>query len=495
VQDSDPTAAAAISGLGSRAARNTVLVLGARVVSRLLALVAVLAVNSHLGPDGFGRMQTLVTYTALVATVLDLGFNTLYVREGARHLDQLERYLDNVLSVKALLSVAGLVALAGLLRVPGLEDLLAPGFALMVLSAYSNLLRGTFYANGRLGWEAIDIVLESAVLLGLFAVGIVTHQGVAYFLWAYAAGYGLSCVYFAVVISATRMARLRWRFETDFLRVWFWTGLPLAVTYVLTNVYFKIDVPILQHFRPYTEVGWYTAAYKPFEALLFLPLTIRQVVFPAMSVYFRSAPDHLRVSAEKLWRALLLAGWPATVGMFVLAPQLTRLMHLAPESEPALRILSLAIVVMFVDNTFVAALNAMDLQGLYARIAVLGLVVNVGLNAVLIPHSGYLGASWSTVLTEVVLATTGWVMLARHGRRLDLVALSWRILLAGLLMGGALVPLRDVHGFATVGVVVGGAVVYCGLLWALRTFDADELGLMRRALRPAAPEPDPDPER
>ena len=50
-------------GRGPRAVRNTALVLAARILSRGIALVTVLATLNHLGPAGFGRFQTLITYT------------------------------------------------------------------------------------------------------------------------------------------------------------------------------------------------------------------------------------------------------------------------------------------------------------------------------------------------------------------------------------------------------------------------------------------------
>ena len=77
------TAPELLAGLGSRALRNTVLVLAAKVVARLIALVAVLATLNHLGAPRYGTFITLVNYTAIVSVGLDLGFNVLYVREGA----------------------------------------------------------------------------------------------------------------------------------------------------------------------------------------------------------------------------------------------------------------------------------------------------------------------------------------------------------------------------------------------------------------------------
>ena len=469
--------------MGRRAVRNTALVLVARVVSRLIALASVILIGRRLGDSGFGELQTLVTYTAVVGAVTDLGCYTLFVRESARRPELLEAYLRNVLSIRVRLSVVGIGVLAAVLTIPGLESLLLPGFALMILGGYSNLLRGAFYATGRLGYEAVDIVLESTVLLGLAMIGAATGQGVDYYVWAYAASYGVACVYFVIVLLATGIARIRWQLDGRLLRPWLSAGLPLALTYVMSNLYFKVDVPILQRNRPYAEVGWYTLAYRPFEALLFLPLTIRTVVFPLMSVYYRSSTAHLTLAVEKLFKALLVTGLPITVTIAVLAPEITSLLHLFPQSEPALRILGLGVVVVFVNNTAIAALNAMDRQNVFAALAGTDLLVNLGLNLALIPRYGYIAAAATTVITEAVSAVVSWVLLARYGQRLALWRIGWRVVAAGVLMAAVMLPFRDAGVAGFVAALAAGGAVYLVALLGLRVVDEEEKRILRGALR------------
>src|SRR5206468_3645380 len=147
-------------GLGSRALRNTVIVLAAKVLARLIALFTVLYMVRWLGPPGYGSFSVLINLSAIASVLLDLGFNVLFV-------------------------------------------------------------------------------LESALLLGLVFYGVKTRQGVAYFVWAYAAQYAFSCVYFAVVLAAKRIATIAWSFEPALLREWFFKGLPFALTFVLTIIYFR----------------------------------------------------------------------------------------------------------------------------------------------------------------------------------------------------------------------------------------------------------------
>jgi O-antigen/teichoic acid export membrane protein len=464
--------------------RNTVLVLSAKVIARLVALVTVLAMIRYLTEIPYGAFATLVNYTAIVSVVLDLGFNVLFVREGARHPDQIQRYLRNVMSLRLLMSVVALGLLALALAVNGLGSLLLPAFALMVLTSYSTLLRNGLYAVQRLGYEAAAVVLESLVLLAFVLWGIYSARGVSYFVWAYAAQYAFSCCYFVVVLAAKRIAVIGWRFEPGLLREWFWKGLPFALTFVLTILYFRIDQPLIYALRPHVEAGLYGAAYKPFEALLFIPMTFLSVVFPVLSVYHRERPGELLEAVNRFFKALLLVGWPLSVGIFVLAQPLTYALFGAryAGSEPAIRILALSLGFAFVNNAFIGALSASDHQGSFTWAAGWSLVANLALNLALIPTFGYIGASWATVLTEIVLGIVGWTLTARHIGYVSVWALSWRVVFAGVVMAIAIEPLRNLQGLAMAIPIVLGAAVYGGVVLLMRGVTRDEIDWARRAL-------------
>lgn len=475
-------AARGAAGLGSRTLRNTALILAVRVLSRLLALVAFNVTARQLHPAGYGEFQDVVNLSALATVFLDAGFNTLFQREAARRPEHLSDYLSRLVTGRLGFASLALAAFAGFLAIAGKLEFLVPAFLMMVLASYSNLLRGALYAVQRLNFEALAIVLETLVLLGLVVVGFVTNQGVAYFLWAYAASYGFSFVYFAVVLTARGIARIRWRLDPVFLVNWLMQGLPFAATFAITTIYFKIDVPILDALRGDYETGLYGAAYKPFEALLFVPVSMLNVVFPVLAVYHRGAEGRLVWAVSRFYKALLVLGWPIGVGTFMLVTAFQPI-YVYPASAPALRILALGIVFMFVCNTFIGALNAIDRQLTFTWAALGSMVVNIGLNLALIPLFGYLGASAATVLTEVALCAFGWLLTARHLTRVPLLALSWRVIIAGLVMGVVLYPFRDVHGPMTIPVIAGAAVVYGLALLLLGALDPEEMAMIRRAVR------------
>lgn len=454
----------------------------ARIVSRLVALVMVVVLARHLGPTGYGQYTTMVAYSAIVSVLADFGLDSLYTRETARAPAEQPRYLATMLVGKLPLAALSVVVFGVALSTANLGSLVLPGAALLCLSTYSTLLRNTFYAAGRLEFEAVAILCETAIQAAAIVGGAHFGLGVAFFVAGYAASYGFTTVYCLVVIPLFRLGSVRHPIDRRLLWRWLKLAFPFALGSFLTNVYWKADVPILQHFRPFAEVGWYQFAYKPFEALQFVPLAVQAVVYPLLAVAHQEAPERVRTLYARFFKVLLLLGWPLTVGTFLLADPVGRVFRLYPQSVPSLRILSLAIVFLFVNSAFTAMLYAIDRQQWFAGVTAIAVVVNVGLNLLLIPRFGYLAASATTVVTEAAFSVAGcWFVARRYP--LAWPRLSWRVVVAGLVMAIVLVPLRQRSIF--LGAPIGG-VVYLVALLLLRAVDRDELRLLWRGLRPGA---------
>jgi O-antigen/teichoic acid export membrane protein len=476
------TADSAAAQLGTRAVSNSVFILLARTVSRVVSLVVVIVLANALGDSNYGRYTTLIAYSALVSVIADFGFNPLYTREAARNQAQLGDYLGTLILFKLALAAASVVILGLALGIgAGLWSLVVPGGALLVATAYANLLRNTFYAVGRAEFDAVAIVAEIVIQAALILFGARRHSGVSYYVWAYTASFVFTIVYSLVVIRVFHLGRVRIALDMDLIRRWFPLALPFAFTFFLTNLYFRADVPILQHFRSFAEVGWYTLAYKPFEALQFVPLAIQAVVYPLLGVYFVSDAGRLKFAYDRFFKVLILLGWPLTVGTFVLVHPIGRLFHLFTQSEPSLRILSFGIVFLFANSAFYAMLNAMNRQHLNAWATGLAAAINIALNLILIPLFGYLAASTTTVVTEASLCAAGWWFVQRHKPelRLPVIRLGWRILLAGAVMGVVLYPLSRFSIFISAPV---GLIAYALAIYLLRAIDPEEWRLAKEGL-------------
>jgi O-antigen/teichoic acid export membrane protein len=472
--------------LARRTVRNTALLFAARSVSKVLVFATVVVTQNALGATGYGQFAAIVVFSNIASIFADLGLQVVFVREASRHLDDLGAFLGTTMAAKVPLGALSGVILAGSvwLLAPDLLPLVGPVFALLVATSIANLFRSTFYATGEMRYEVVAIGGETVVLLVITVLAAVFKQGAAAFVWAYAASYAFTAVY-AAVITQRRYTRLRFVWNGPMLRKLLRSGLPFALAFVLSTIYFRIDVIILKSLRGDAQVAYYNAAYKFLDGLSFIPQAAMNAVFPALAVIHLRGRDPMRSAYTRAYRLLAALGMPVAVGCVILAPQIIHITHVPFEqSIPALRILGASLLLIFVNNSFIFALGAMDKQLTFALLAGLSIVVNVTLNLVMIPRfayaDGYLAASWATLITEVFLFVVGYIALARYLGRMPWLRPAIPIALSGAVVAAVSYALRNHHVAIVVAVA---AVVYVGTLAASGGVSRSEWRLARDSLR------------
>jgi O-antigen/teichoic acid export membrane protein len=467
--------------LASRTFRNTALVVGSRAVAKVATFVVVVLLWRHLSDAEYGRFGAMIVYVSLAQLIADLGTQTVFVRDVARDRDEFERYLGNLISARLLLVVVAALVLAAALRLlaPDLFPYMLGAFALLVTVSYSGLLRSAFYARGTLGYEVLAIIGEAVILLGLTLFAVAHHATWDVFLWVYAASYVFTCGLGVAVIFVVWRERPSPRLDLGFLRGVLRSGAPLALGFVITSVYAQVDVVLLQLLTNYRMVGWYVAANKYVDAIAWIPQSAMNAVFPALALLSVSGKDRLALAYQKSYRLLAVLAVPLAVGIALTAPSLVHAVRGYEQTIPALAILALSVVFLFLNNAFIYTLTAINRQADFTRLALATLVVNVALNLALIPPFGYLGASWAAVLTELALFLGGWWLLRRHLYALPVVRGIDRILLSGAVMGLAVFLLRT---WPVVLVILVGAAVYAAALVLLRAVDGDEWKIIRNGL-------------
>jgi O-antigen/teichoic acid export membrane protein len=100
-----------------------------------------------------------------------------------------------------------------------------------------------------------------------------------------------------------------------------------------------------------------------------------------------------------------------TLGLALFAREIVTAMA-APEFEPAwhaLPIIALGYVFWAIFQVTSTAFYLKEKTGKITVLVACAALLNLGLNALLVPRIGYLGAAWSTVITFATLAITTWI--------------------------------------------------------------------------------------
>jgi O-antigen/teichoic acid export membrane protein len=349
--------------------------------------------------------------------------------------------------------------------------------------SFSTVLRSCFYATQEMRWEVIAIAGETAILLGVTLLAAVGHGPVHVYIDAYTASYGFTLLLGAVVVSR-RYAPLRLAWRPDELRRLLRSGLPFALAFALSTLYFRIDLVILQALHDFRQAGDYGAANKFLDGLGFVPQAVMSAVYPALSIAFAHGAAAVRPLYLRVYRMLALVGMPASVLCVALAPAIVADTHTLPTAVPSLRVLGGTAFFLFVVNSFVFTLGAMDRQLSFAALAGASVVVNVGLNLVLIPlfpyEQGPVACAWATVVTEAVLFLAGLLLLSRYLGGLPWVRPLVPVALSGAAMAAVAWPLRDAAQPLAVCVPVA---VYCAAVVVTGALRPSELRPVLAAVR------------
>jgi O-antigen/teichoic acid export membrane protein len=212
------------------------------------------------------------------------------------------------------------------------------------------------------------------------------------------------------------------------------------------------DRYFLNHFSTTAEVGIYALAYRFSFALSAFAVAPFGLVWEPRRFEVAKRPDAGQIY-RRMFFYLSLALIGGAAAMTVLVEDVLHVMS-APEFWPAHMAVPLILVATILQQwtTYCnLGIYLRDRTDLYAWAAVIGVVVVLGLNALLIPRYGMMGAAWATVAAYAVRFVIVYVI----SQRLYHIAYPWRKVGLLAFMFAGVYGLRSLAQFDAIMVSVG----------------------------------------
>ena len=145
----------------------------------------------------------------------------------------------------------------------------------------------------------------------------------------------------------------------------------------------------------------------------------------------------------------------------------------------------MVIGIIFFGNILGRAVIALDLQKKAVFAYLLGVVLNVVLNLIFIPSYTYMGAAWTTVITELlVVAFLFWLVWRKTKVSFDIRGITKAAFAAAVMSGVLLVfvsPITAPLSALGLGAVMAlGAGIYFGVLYAVGGINKQEVSEILR---------------
>ena len=461
-------------------AKNTGVIIAGNVAFRLVSLVVIIYLARYLGTAGFGKYSFVFAYLAFFGIITDLGLQQILVREMAREPSTAPTLIGNAYFIRLLLTVFAVVlsiVIITLLPYPvdTTSYIYIASITLFFIS-FSDFYATIFQANLSMEYDVIAKLAFKFISAGLILWIIFSHGT-------------LTQVMIVLVISEGIKTLISYLFSRKFVRPRFaidfglWSYLlkaclPLALTGVITIIYYRIDVIMLSVMMGDTAVGIYSAAYRLCDPFSLIPYALTMSLFPLMSAYFKSSKDDLIRTYALAFKYLLIIALPLAVGVALVADKVILLIYGTSfaDSSTVLQILIWSVMFGMVNALLWDVLVAIDMQKLIMWSVAFCAAVNIVLNILLIPVMSYNGAAIATVTTVAILALFLFYFVSKHLQTIPVHKVVVKPIVATVVMG---VFVYYFMNFNVIIVVLLAAVVYMVMLLALKTFSKEEIEMIK----------------
>jgi len=388
-------------------AKNSLWVLVSQLSMVFILLLTILA-SRILGDHAFGQYVFLLAVSTILADLSVLGTTDYAAIRVARESHRTAHIVANALGLRIPLLIIFLAASEFVTWLSMPEALLAGLFIALDWAARTiiHLLRGVLRSRNRFGSDARVATIERVSVLICAATALYIDETLVSFAVGFFVGRfaGLLACFAAYLQLGERLYIAFDQHEWERL---FRGGCPIGVRGVLKGISFRIDAIMLGFLQPLAEVGWYGAAYKLLEASFLFQSTVGLALQPPIArAYGQHNTDQAADLYGRAYKLLLVAGAAVTALGFVYADTVIFFVF-GEEYRPAaaaLAILVWAMLAVFSSMTSLVLLDAVDSGKKTVFPFAVAAVGNIILNAILIPHFGYIGAAWSTLVTELFLA-------------------------------------------------------------------------------------------
>ncbi|MBK8231124.1 MAG: oligosaccharide flippase family protein [Candidatus Eisenbacteria bacterium] len=435
-----------------------------RAVQMVVSVFTSVYIVRALGGFDYGTLSVLRTFLALAGLVVGFGFGQALNRFIPELRVQGQHDEGRALLYRCLLVQSGIwVVVAGVLALlrgtiaahyPTYADPLLLGVLLSILEVYAQTVSQYTIASYRARELAAGTTAGSLTLA--FGTAWLLHQGmkVPGVLWAGAIGNAVTLVILLVLLrrsapkgsfEATGIGRFPWSRLMAYAAPWMPNNL---LNYV---VWRQSETVFLGLYRTREEAGYFDIAYKlPQLALEFLPSSIYPLILAGFSETATVAKERMPEFLSLYYRLLFFLLAPLSLLGLAMGDRLLVILYGAPMAPagPYCQAFFVIFTASFIGTPLSMAVYVVERVWLNLLLNVGYASINLGLDLLLIPRYGLLGATIPTALVTVLIPFVRYWVARRYVAR---IVIPWGFMLKCYLSASPILALFWLKQWAETG--------------------------------------------
>ncbi len=387
--------------------KNTSWVFGEKILRIITALIIGVLVTKYLGPRDFGVLSYAQSFIAIFLAFSTLGLNGILVRELVKK--QSDR--DVLLGTVFILQTIGSIILITLLIITiSLNDNDAFTNKIIIILGSVTFLQS---------FNVIDLYFQSIVqsklvvkvnIVGLIISSIlkiillIIEAPLIYFVYVIVIDSAVLVIGFILFYQKKGQSIKKWKFSKVRAKKLLKDSWPLILSGIIVSIYMKVDQVMIKEMMDDESVGQYAAAVRLSEAWYFIPGVICASLFPAIVNAKTKSEELYYDRIQRLYDLMVLLSLSIAIPMTFTSNWLVDFLY-GQEFYLTGDVLSLHIwagVFVFLGVSRGGWILNENLQRYSSLYLGLGMITNVGLNYILIPYTGIMGAAWATLIAQSV---------------------------------------------------------------------------------------------
>lgn len=380
------------------------------LADRLLRIVLLLIVEvflaRYLGVENFGKLNYAIALVGLFLPFSTLGLPTIVIRD----------IVENPLKTNEIMGTAFICHLIG-----GFIFFVLANWISLLINHQDGLILSLIFVLSFSGFfqsfNVIDYWFQSQVqsryvvwiksssaiffsFLKLAAIAL--HFPITGFSWLIlgeliASAFGMSLFFF-------KKNLLSWSFDLSLAKSFFKESYPLIISSFAIIIYVKIDQVMLGQMVGNKAVGIYSLAARLSEAWYFIPAIITSSVLPSVIEAKKNSDLLYRQRIKKLYSLMVFVAIFVAFFVTIFSDSIIILLFGKPfiDASPILKVHIWAAVFVFLGGASSQWLLLEKLNKYGSYRVIIGCIFNIGLNLLLIPWIGGLGAAFATLISYFI---------------------------------------------------------------------------------------------
>jgi len=388
------------------------------------------SVQNFAGEEEYGFYFSLFSFSVLFTLLLDLGITGFNNRAVATDPAKVKLYFSNIMIIRLLAAaiyfIITLLA-AWLMNYSGRQiSLLLVLMLNQIIASVTMWLRSNISGMQHFFMDSLLSVADRLFMIILCSLllwgGVISEPfRIEWFVYSQTIAYLLVMIIsFIIVLKLGHINSLEvdLKVMSGIIRA----GIPYAFVALFMTLYWRMDSVILERLLPdgKMQAGAYAQSFRLFDAFAMIPVMFGGMLLPVFSREISSGHDLRPIVSIALKMLIVPAG--LLIATFVVWPgELLDLLYKSPadQSVEVCRILMITLIPVSLVYIYSTLLTASGNMKILAVITGVAMIINLGLNLLLIPRLTITGSAIASLVSQVVVAVLCMVLVHRKMFRLD----------------------------------------------------------------------------